>query len=79
LCRRTLPWKTFRCPDPRQLDHRLREALIETRDGRVRLVHVFRARLWTSTTGPKDLATPTYETLIQVAEDSEVEAEMCLA
>jgi hypothetical protein len=79
LCGRTLQWKTLRCPDPRQLDHRLREALIEIRDGRVRLVHIFRARLWTSTTGPKDLTTLTYEKLIQVAEDSEVEAELCLA
>lgn len=52
---------------------------IEIRDGRVRLVHIFRARLWTSKTAPKDLATLTYEKLIQVAEDSEVEAEMCLA
>jgi hypothetical protein len=52
---------------------------IEIRDGRVRLVHIFRARLWTSKSDPNDLATLTYEKLIQVAEDSEVEAEMCLA
>jgi hypothetical protein len=52
---------------------------IEIRDGRVRLVHIFRARLWSSKTDPKDLVTLTYEKLIQVAEDSEVEAEMCLA
>jgi hypothetical protein len=53
--------------------------LIEIKDGRVRLVHIFRARLWTSkTTGPTDMATLTYEKLIQVAEESEVEAEMCL-
>jgi hypothetical protein len=52
---------------------------IEIRDGRVRLVHIFRARLWTSKTDPKDLATLTYEKLIQVAEESEVEADMCLA
>jgi hypothetical protein len=52
---------------------------IEIRDGRVRLVHIFRARLWTSKTDPQDLATLTYEKLIQVAEDSNVEAEMCLA
>jgi hypothetical protein len=51
---------------------------IEIRDGRVRLVHIFRARLWTSMTSPGDLATLTYEKLIQVAEDSDVEAEMCL-
>ena len=52
---------------------------IEIKDGRVRLVHIFRARLWTSQTDPIDIATLTYEKLIQVAEESEVEAEMCLA
>jgi hypothetical protein len=52
---------------------------IETREGRVRLVHIFRARLWTSKTDPQDLATLTYEKLIQVAEDSNVEVEICLA
>ena len=52
---------------------------IEIRDGRVRLVHVFRARLWTSKTAPRDLVTLTYEKQIQVAEDSNVEAEMCVA
>lgn len=52
---------------------------IEIRDGRVRLVHIFRARLWSSKTDPKALATLTYEKLIQVAEETDVEAEMCLA
>jgi hypothetical protein len=51
---------------------------IEIRDRRVRLVHIFRARLWASKTGPQDLATLTYEKLIQVAEESDIEAEMCL-
>ena len=51
---------------------------IEIGDGRVRLVHIFRARLWTWKTDPEDLATLTYEKLIQIAEDSDVEAEMCL-
>lgn len=51
---------------------------IEIRDGRVRVVHIFRARLWSSKTDPRDLATLAYEKLIQVAEESEVEAEMCL-
>jgi len=50
---------------------------IEIREGRVRLVHIFRARLWGSERKPRDLATLTYEKLIQVAEDSEVETEMC--
>jgi hypothetical protein len=51
---------------------------IEIRDGRVRLVHIFRARLWTSRAAPTEIVTLTYEKLIQVAEDSEVEAELCL-
>ncbi len=52
---------------------------IQIRDGRVRLVHVFRARLWGSKWEPRDLTTLTYEKLIQVAEDSEVETELCFA
>ena len=50
---------------------------IQIRDGRVRLVHIFRARLWGSKREPRDLETLTYEKLIQVAEESEVETEMC--
>ncbi len=52
---------------------------IEIRDGRVRLVHIFRARLWGFTRKPTDLKTLTYEKLIQVAEESEVETEMSFA
>jgi hypothetical protein len=52
---------------------------IEIHDGRVRLVHIFRARLWASNTAPTDLVTLTYKKLIQVAEEADVEAEMCLA
>jgi hypothetical protein len=52
---------------------------VEIRSGRVRLVHVFRARLWSSDTGPTDLVTLTYEKLIEVAEESDVETEMCFA
>src|SRR5438132_6257642 len=52
---------------------------IEIQDGRVRLVHIFRARLWTSQQDPQDLVTLTYQKLIRVAEESEVEAEMCIA
>jgi hypothetical protein len=52
---------------------------IEIRDGRVRVVHIFRARLWTFATDPEDLATLTYEKLIRVAEESDVEAAMCLS
>ena len=52
---------------------------IEIRDGRVRLVHIFRAQLWSSKADPKALATLTYEKLIQVAEKSDVETAMCSA
>ncbi len=52
---------------------------IEVRAGRVRLVHVFRAQLWGSTTEPRDLATLAYEKLIQVAEESGVETEVSFA
>jgi hypothetical protein len=52
---------------------------IEIKDGRVRLVHLFRARLWTSNTDRSDLVTLTNEKLIQVAEESDLETEMCLA
>ena len=62
-----------------QIFQRMPGFKIEIKDGRVRLVHIFRARLWTSQTDPIDIATLTYEKLIQVAEESEVEAEMCLA
>jgi len=52
---------------------------IEIRDGRVRLVHIFRARLWTSKAAPERSIALTYEKLIKVAEDSQVETEMCSA
>jgi hypothetical protein len=54
---------------------------VEIKDGRVSLVHIFRARLWTTTAGPSDMATLTYRKLIQVAEESqaEVTADLCLA
>ncbi len=52
---------------------------IEIHDGRIRLVQILRARLWSSKTDPKDLVTLTYKKLIQVAEDADLEAEMCLA
>ncbi len=52
---------------------------IEIRHGRVRLVHIFRARLWASKREPGDLTTLTYEKPIQVAENSDVETELCFA
>ncbi len=52
---------------------------IEIHDGHIRLVQIFRARLWSSKTDPQDLVTLIYKKLIQVAEDAGVEAEMWLA
>lgn len=53
---------------------------IEIHAGRVKLVHIFRVRLWSSERDPQGLTTLTYRKLIQVAEkaDLEVDAEMCL-
>lgn len=52
---------------------------IEIRDGHVRLVHIFLARLWSADRDPRELATLTYKKLIEVAETTEVEvqAELC--
>ena len=52
---------------------------IEILDGRVKLVHIFRARLWSSSLAAQHMTTLTYQKLIEVAEESEVEAELCLA
>jgi len=54
---------------------------IEIQDGRVRLVHIFRARLWSSPQDPQALTTLTYRKLIDVAEEAnaEVDADLCFA
>ncbi|HUY88423.1 MAG TPA: hypothetical protein VMV10_06795 [Pirellulales bacterium] len=54
---------------------------IEIRDGRVRLVHIFLARLWSAERDPQELTTLTYKKLIDVAEETavEVDAELCNA
>lgn len=52
---------------------------IEIQDGRIKLEHIFRARLWSSGRGRQDLPTLTYQKLIAIAEDTEVEAEFCRA
>jgi hypothetical protein len=53
--------------------------VIEIRDGKIRLVHIFRARLWTSKADTMGIRARTYVKLIQAAEESDVETEMCLA
>lgn len=52
---------------------------IEVRDGRVRLLHIFLARLWSSERDPQELVTLAYKKLIDVAQDTavEVDAELC--
>jgi hypothetical protein len=52
---------------------------LEIQDGNVRLVHLFRARLWSSDRQPQDLTTLTYRKLIEVAGETIVHGELCLA
>jgi hypothetical protein len=49
---------------------------IEIRDGRVRLEHLFRARLWWSPLDPESLPTLAYQKLIAMAEQADVETEL---
>ncbi len=49
---------------------------IEIHAGRVRLVHIFRARLWSASGEPMDPTTLTYDKLIRVAGESKIETEM---
>ena len=52
---------------------------IEIQDGPARLVHIFRARLWSQRHDPHDLITLTYRKLIEVAGETVVDGELCLA
>lgn len=52
---------------------------IELQDRRVKLRHIFLARLWSSQHAPRTLPTLAYKKLIAIAEDTEVEGELCLA
>lgn len=52
---------------------------VEIHDGRIRLVHIFRARLWSSKLHPQDLPALVYRKLIEVADDAEVDAPLCVA
>jgi hypothetical protein len=58
-----------RCPPP---------AKIEIQDGRVKLEHIFLARLWSSELRPQDLVTLTYKKPIEVAGAVELQGELCL-
>jgi hypothetical protein len=50
---------------------------IEIQDRRMKLQHIFLARLWSSQHAPRDLPTLTYKKLIAIAEDIEVEGVLC--
>ncbi|NLF07990.1 MAG: hypothetical protein GX594_08425 [Pirellulaceae bacterium] len=50
---------------------------IEVQDGRVRLEHIFTARLWHSDQPPRDEVILTYQKLRDVAEKTEAEAALC--
>ena len=50
---------------------------IEIEDGKVKLAYLFLAKLWAIKHTPSDLLTLTYKKLIEVAEESGIEAEMC--
>jgi hypothetical protein len=52
---------------------------IEIHDGRVQLVHIIRARLWSSKLDPQAMPALIYRKLIEVADEAEVEAKMCIA
>jgi hypothetical protein len=51
---------------------------IEVIDGRVKLVHIFRAKMWASPNDPGTIKTLTYRKLIKAAEESAVETELCM-
>lgn len=52
--------------------------MVEIHDGRVKLEHVFRARLWSLQQEPRDFPTLTYLKLRDIAKQANVETEMCL-
>jgi hypothetical protein len=49
---------------------------ISIQDGPVRLDHIFLARLWTLEADPQDLTALTYQKLIAVADQADLEADM---
>lgn len=52
---------------------------IEIVDGRVKLQHIFLARMWSSELSPQDLRTLTYRKLVEVSRETIVEGDLCLA
>ena len=64
----------------REILQRMPGFCIEVQDGRIRLVHIFRARLWSSPCQPSSPSAQTYQKLISMAETENVEvpASPCL-
>jgi hypothetical protein len=60
----------------KKLLERLPGFRIEIYHDRVKLVHIFLAKLWTSEVNPNELATLTYQKLIDVASQSGVEVDL---
>lgn len=52
---------------------------VEIHEGRVQLVQMFRARLWSSKFDPQALPALVYRKLIEVAGEAAVEAKLCVA
>jgi hypothetical protein len=52
---------------------------VQIRDRRVTLDHIFLARLWSANFDPDSLETLTYQKLIEVADEVEVEGDLCFA
>ncbi len=50
---------------------------IEIADRRVKLRHIFLARLWSSSFAPTDIPTLAYKKLIAISQDTEVEGDLC--
>ncbi len=51
---------------------------VEVRDGKVRLAHLFRARLWSGRPDEDRIIVKTYQTLAEFAEEEKVETEMSI-
>jgi hypothetical protein len=60
----------------KMLSEKLPGLKVEIEHRRVKLVHIFLAKLWASDVNPDDLATITYRKLIEVAGQSGVEVEL---
>ena len=62
-----------------KLQERLPGFKIEIQHGKVKLVHMFLAKLWASEVNPNELSTLTYQKLIAVARATDVEVELAKA